>query len=113
MGRGIFILDTLTGNILWRAGVGGSGNSCQGTPCLLSGMKYAIPADVALLDVDADGFVDRAYAADLGGNIWRVDFEPAGGQTPGFLQVHPPSPPGGASTDAPQRKLLFPPDRRP
>ena len=110
MGRGIFILDTLTGNIVWRAAQGGSGNSCQGTPCLLSGMKYAIPADVALLDVDADGFVDRAYAADLGGNIWRVDFEPAGGNTPGFWQVHLLAALGGASTDATKRKFFFPPD---
>src|SRR6266581_689641 len=110
MGRGIFILDTLTGDIVWRAAQGGSGNFCQGTSCLLQDMKYAVPADITLLDVDADGFVDRAYAADLGGNIWRVDFEPAGGSTPGFWQVNKLAALGGASTDAAKRKFFFPPD---
>src|SRR6266571_2058788 len=110
MGRGIFILDTLTGDIVWRAAQGGSGNFCQGTPCLLQDMKYAIPADVTLLDTDADGKVDRAYAADLGGNIWRVDFEPAGGSTPAFWQVNKLAALGGASTDATKRKFFFPPD---
>ncbi len=109
-GRGIFILDTLSGDIVWRAAQGGSGNFCQGTPCLLQGMKYAIPADVTLLDTDADGKVDRAYAADLGGNIWRVDFEPAGGNTPAFWQVHLLAALGGASTDATKRKFFYPPD---
>jgi type IV pilus assembly protein PilY1 len=110
MGRGILILDTLTGDIVWRAAQGGSGNSCQGTPCLLQGMTYAVPGDITLLDVDADGFVDRAYAADMGGNIWRVDFEPAGGNTPGFWQVHLFAALGGASTDTTKRKFFFPPD---
>jgi type IV pilus assembly protein PilY1 len=110
VGRGIFVLDAVTGGLLWRAGGGGAGNSCQGTPCLLSGMKYAIPADVALLDADADGFVDRAYAADLGGNIWRVDFEPASGNAPGSWQVHLLAALGGAGSDATKRKFFFPPD---
>jgi len=110
MGRGIFILDAVTGDIVWRAAQGGSGNSCQGTPCLLQGMKYAVPADVTLLDTNGDGFVDRAYAADLGGNIWRVDFEPTGGNTPSSWQVHLLAALGGASTDATKRKFFFPPD---
>jgi type IV pilus assembly protein PilY1 len=110
MGRGIFILDAVTGAIVWRAAQGGAGNSCQGTPCLLQDMRYAVPADITLLDVDADGKVDRAYAADLGGNIWRVDFEPAGGSTPGFWQVNKLAALGGASTDTTKRKFFFPPD---
>jgi type IV pilus assembly protein PilY1 len=73
-------------------------------------MTYAVPGDITLLDVDADGFVDRAYAADMGGNIWRVDFEPAGGNTPGFWQVHLFAALGGASTDTTKRKFFFPPD---
>ncbi|MFJ1466407.1 pilus assembly protein [Massilia orientalis] len=33
-----------------------------------------VVADVALVDVDNDGYPDYAYAADLGGGIYRVDF---------------------------------------
>ena len=110
MGRGIFILDAVTGAIVWQAGPGGSANSCSGTPCLLQGMTYAIPADVTLMDNNGDGFVDRAYAADLGGNIWRIDFEPASGNTPASWQVNLFAALGGASTDATKRKFFFPPD---
>src|SRR5690606_28759803 len=34
-----------------------------------------VVADVALVDTDYDGLVDRGYAADLGGNVYRIDFE--------------------------------------
>lgn len=33
-----------------------------------------VAADVALVDIDNDGFPDYAYAADLGGSLYRVDF---------------------------------------
>jgi type IV pilus assembly protein PilY1 len=110
MGRGIFILDAFTGAIVWQAGPGGGSNSCSGTPCNLRDMTYATPADIALLDVTADGVVDRAYAADLGGNIWRLDFEPTGGNTPASWQVNLVAALGGASTDATKRKFFFAPD---
>ncbi|MCG2584052.1 PilC/PilY family type IV pilus protein [Massilia sp. TS11] len=41
----------------------------------------AVAADVALVDADNDGYPDFAYAADTGGNIYRVDFV-NGGFTP-------------------------------
>ena len=34
----------------------------------------SVSADVALVDVNHDGYPDYAYAADLGGNLYRVDF---------------------------------------
>lgn len=34
----------------------------------------AVPGDVTLVDRDFDGFVDHAYAADTGGNLYRIDF---------------------------------------
>jgi Tfp pilus tip-associated adhesin PilY1 len=34
----------------------------------------SVAADVTLIDRDFDGFVDNAYVADTGGNIYRVDF---------------------------------------
>lgn len=33
-----------------------------------------VAADISLIDVDADGLADYAYAADLGGNLYRIDF---------------------------------------
>jgi type IV pilus assembly protein PilY1 len=36
-------------------------------------MDYSIPARVRVLDFDGDGFADRMYAADMGGQVWRFD----------------------------------------
>jgi hypothetical protein len=34
----------------------------------------SVASDVAMVDVDNDGYVDYAYVADTGGNFYRVDF---------------------------------------
>src|SRR5258706_10496033 len=71
-------------------------------------MTYAMPADITLLDRNRDGLIDRAYAADAGGNIWRVDFEPTLGNAQSNWQVTKFAALGG--TGSTKRKLLFPPD---
>ncbi len=38
-------------------------------------MKYAIPSDLTVVDTDGDSLTDRIYVGDLGGQIWRVDFD--------------------------------------
>ena len=38
-------------------------------------MKHAIAADLTVIDSDADGLADRLYTGDLGGQVWRVDFD--------------------------------------
>jgi len=114
MGRGIFILDALDGSIVWQAKGGGGSNTCQGNPCQLLDMNYAIPADITLLDrispdgTPPDGYIDRLYAADTGGNIWRVDLEPGGNTAPSSWQVTKLAALGGTGTT--KRKFLFPPD---
>lgn len=35
--------------------------------------KHSIAADLTTLDSDYDGYIDRIYASDTGGNIWRID----------------------------------------
>lgn len=77
MGRGIFVVDAETGELVWRATSSADTSTCPSTAsCVsVSGMNWAIPADISFVDRDNDGFTDRFYAADLGGNIWRVDTE--------------------------------------
>ncbi|HEX8738650.1 MAG TPA: hypothetical protein VF925_00745 [Casimicrobiaceae bacterium] len=119
MGRGIFILDGTDGHLVWSATFGaGATGTCTGTSCTLTDMTYAIPADITLVnrDFDASGYIDRLYAADLGGNIWRVDLEPAGYTAP--VSTIGPSTwtithfaaLGGASADPTKRKFFYPPD---
>ena len=73
MGRGIFLLDAVTGAILWQAGPVG-GDPGTGHPYVeVVGMDYAIPSDMTVI-TDRNGSIDnRAYVGDTGGNIWRVD----------------------------------------
>jgi type IV pilus assembly protein PilY1 len=74
-------------------------------------MTYAMPADVTLVDRDFDGFIDRIYAADLGGNIWRVDLKPPTGAPnygPSSWQTTLLAALGGTGTT--KRKFFFPPD---
>jgi len=110
MGRGIFIVDAVTGNVLWQAGPGGAGSSCTGNPCKLAEMTYSIPADVTLVDRDFDGFIDRLYAADTGGNIWRVDLQPTGSGDMSTWQATHFAALGGTAASATKRKFFFPPD---
>ncbi|MGB1458147.1 pilus assembly protein [Spongiibacter marinus] len=111
-GRGILILDAMTGGVLWAAladctGVTvATGGHCE----TVSAMTKSFPADVTVLDKDLDGFTDRLYAADVGGNIWRVDLEAASPATTAFsdIEVNKFASLGGSGNSA--RKFLFAPD---
>lgn len=95
-GRGVMVLDAVTGNILWQAGP----NSTVG-----QGMTYAISANLAVIDSDRDGYADRIYAADTGANIWRINISNAltSNWTVTLLASL-----GGTGVNA--RKFLFAPD---
>lgn len=113
MGRGIFVLDAETGCIVWKAGpsAAGSGLCTGGAASAQAGMTYAMPGDITLVnrDYDSDGYVDRLYAADVGGNIWRVDLEPSSANiAPANWQVTKFAELGGTSSV--KRKFLFGPD---
>lgn len=38
-------------------------------------MQYSIPSDLTIIDTNSDGLADRLYAGDMGGLVWRVDFD--------------------------------------
>ena len=65
MGNAVYVIDAITGTVLrtFTTLVGGGS------------ISRSIAADVALVDSDADGVIDRAYAVDLGGQLYRIDFE--------------------------------------
>lgn len=67
-GNSIYILDAVSGTVLWRAGGAGSGATLE-----LEKMNNAIPGDIRSIDFDGDGFLDRMYAGDMGGRVWRFD----------------------------------------
>jgi type IV pilus assembly protein PilY1 len=38
----------------------------------ISGMNYSIASSVTTIDEDGNGFVDKVYVGDLGGQMWRI-----------------------------------------
>ena len=67
-GRGVYVVDALTGTVIKQFLTSADGASTIST---------SIPSDVTIVNVDKDakGFVDRAYVGDLAGNVWRMDLD--------------------------------------
>ena len=65
-GAGISMLDLMTGERLWRAGR-------TDADLELADMTRSIPSEIRVVDFSGDGFVDRMYAVDVGGQVWRFD----------------------------------------
>ena len=66
-GAGIFMLDLETGESIWRAG------RDNGAELQRNEMTRSIPSQIRVIDMNGDGYADRMYAADMGGQIWRFD----------------------------------------
>ncbi len=69
MGRGIFIVDAITGALVWSM-----------TPAADSlanmeeaGLLHSVAGGVTIFDSNGDELSDRIYFADTGGQLWRVD----------------------------------------
>ena len=82
-GNAIFIANALTGaRMFWASDPAAVDGSGVGPDLPLTDMDYPIPSDLTMLDINADGAVDRLYFGDLGGQLWRIDlgtdFDPAG-----------------------------------
>lgn len=69
-GRGVFIMDVFTGALLKSftpAATTSSPNNYN-----VAAMLYSIPSAVLAVDKSNDGYVDKIYVGDLGGNMWRI-----------------------------------------
>jgi type IV pilus assembly protein PilY1 len=69
-GRAIYVVNAATGALIWSA----SPECTTSSTCLqVPAMAYAVPSDMAFVDRDGDGYTDKIYFGDLGGNVWRAD----------------------------------------
>ena len=102
-GRAIYVVDAYTGALLWEAGPNPSGAA---TNLTVTTMTNSIASEISAYDSDKDGFVDRLYAGDTGGHVWRVDIDNATPLNWTVTQLASIAGSGAAN----QRKFLFPPD---
>ena len=108
MGRGIYVVNALTGALIWSASGLGSGATKE-----VAGMNYAIPSDVTVIRNESGGSTNRAYVGDTGGNMWRIDFKSDGtlaSPNLALTTVTKLASISDQSTAAGRRKFLFPPD---
>jgi len=105
MGRGVFLVNALTGSLIWHA----SGSVSSGTSSLnVSGMDYAIAADPVVIDSNADGYSDRIYLADTAANLWRVNIDIDSTNSPSSWVAYKLAALGGSGAN--DRKFMQAPD---
>jgi len=71
-GRGVIVIDAETGADIWQV-TSGSPSSPSGTVLSNTDMRFSVPADLAVIDRDRNGYADRIYFGDTGGQLWRLD----------------------------------------
>lgn len=104
VGKGIYIIDAESKSLIWSltpAVTAGSNTS-------FSGIVDSMPASVKALDSNFDGYADRLYGVDVGGNIWRVDMpgsDPMSTSTP--WTVHKLASLGGTGSE--DRRFFYEP----
>jgi type IV pilus assembly protein PilY1 len=101
-GKAVFAIDLATGTKLWEYYNSSSSNDRQY-------MNYSLPANPAVADLDRDGYIDRVYIGDLGGQVWKFDLSAAATLFGGLVNnwtgkrlfdAPPAAPPAGASPAA-------------
>lgn len=71
-GRGVIVIDAETGEDIWQV-TSGSVSGEAGKVLSESNMMYSVPSDLAVIDRDGNGYSDRVYFGDTGGQLWRLD----------------------------------------
>jgi type IV pilus assembly protein PilY1 len=93
-GRAIYVINISTGGLIW------SYSNAKNAE-----MKYCIPSDIARVDTDGNGMIDRLYVGDIGGRVWRFDIGSSNVNSWTAKNIFNANP--GASD---KRKIFYPPD---
>lgn len=67
-GNALYVQDAVNGRTLWRSG------SDAAADLPVSGLATSLASAPRALDLDGDGYLDRAYLLDISGRLWRFDF---------------------------------------
>lgn len=82
-GNAIYIINAQSGELIWST----SADATLGKNTNTSSMIHSITGGITVLDRDNDGLMDHLYAADLGGQVFRLDFQNARSAKFGFPEV--------------------------
>jgi type IV pilus assembly protein PilY1 len=70
IGAALYLVDALTGALLWHA----AGTATASPDLRVPGLDHGLAAPPRGVDLDGDGELDRAYVADTGGRVFRFEF---------------------------------------
>ena len=104
IGNAVYIVDSVSGELLWH------GSPTRGDETFPA-MQSSFAADIKVVDLGADGFADRMYAADTGGQIWRFDIHNGNGPS-GLISGGVIARLGSAPLPAPPQVVADGPDNR-
>jgi type IV pilus assembly protein PilY1 len=93
-GRAVYVIDVLTGSLIWSYSNASNAE-----------MRYCIPSDVARVDTNGNGKIDRLYVGDAGGQMWRFDI---GDPNPSSWTAKILFDSNAGTSD--KRKIFYPPD---
>lgn len=82
-GNAIYVINAQSGELIWSTSGESGGTKNIKTDKMINSMVGGI----TVLDRDNDGLMDHLYAADLGGQVFRADFENARPEKYGFTEV--------------------------
>ena len=101
MGNAVYVLDAIDGTLLKTF-------TTLANTSPVESIARSIAADITLVDTDYDLIVDRAYAVETGGQIYRVDFETPAGNAPANWTIYKVADLSGGTITG--RKFFFAPD---
>lgn len=111
-GRGLYVVEiaslssgvpsfTNSGYKVWGHTYGGSDTSTTST-----GMTFSIASEVTALDTNYDGYHDRVYVGDTGGNLWKFNVSATATSSWTATRLFSINPSSGADTG---RKIFYKP----
>jgi type IV pilus assembly protein PilY1 len=65
-GKAFFVVDVSSGNLVWQYYNDGSSDDRQD-------MNFSLTENSTAADLNSDGYVDRVYLGDVGGQLWKFD----------------------------------------
>ena len=82
-GNAIYMINAKSGELLWST----SSENTAGKNIKTDSMIHSIVGGITVLDRDNDGLTDHIYAADLGGQVFRIDLQNARTDKFGFEEI--------------------------
>lgn len=79
LGKALFVIDMASGTKLWE--YYNPGNVTDDRQY----MNFSLAATPTAVDLNNDGYIDRVYIGDVGGQLWKFDFSAAATLTGGVI----------------------------